>query len=198
MKNTRKLVITALFSALAYILMLLDFAVPFIIPGFIKFDFAEIPALICAFVAGPIWGAAVCLIKNAIHLLQTSTVGAGELSNFLLGVCFVVPAGIIYKKNKTRLGALIGCIVGALVSAGLSYFINLYITYPVYMQLFMPEEAILNAYRALLPQTKNLSQAILIFNVPFNAVKYSIDALITFAVYKHLSPILKGKKAQGK
>ncbi|MBR4941280.1 MAG: ECF transporter S component, partial [Clostridia bacterium] len=64
MKYTRKLVITAIMSALAFVLMLLEFSVPFVIPDFIKFDFSELPALICAFAVGPIWGGAVCLIKN--------------------------------------------------------------------------------------------------------------------------------------
>ena len=59
MKYTRKAVLTGAFSALAFILMLLEFPLPFIIPDFIKLDFSELPALICAFAAGPLWGGAV-------------------------------------------------------------------------------------------------------------------------------------------
>ena len=194
MKNVRKLVVTALFSALAYVLMLLEFPLPFIIPSFIQFDFSELPALICSFAAGPFWGGLVCVIKNLLHLFNTSTVGAGELSNMLLGLCFVVPAGMIYKKIKNRKGALIGCLTGAVATSILSIFINYFVTYPVYMKLFMPKEVIVSAYQALLPSVDSLLEAILIFNTPFNFMKYTVISIIAFLVYKHLSPIIKGTK----
>ncbi len=71
-----------------------------LIPPFIKFDFSELPALLAAYAMGPVSGIAVCFIKNAINLLHTQTGGVGELSNFILGVCFVLPAGLIYKRKK--------------------------------------------------------------------------------------------------
>lgn len=194
MKNVRKLVVTALFSAVAYVLMLLEFPLPFLIPSFIQFDFSELPALICSFAAGPLWGGAVCVIKNLLHLLSTSTMGAGELSNMLLGICFVVPAGLIYKKIKNRKGALIGCLSGAVSTSALSIFINYFVTYPVYMKLFMPKEVIISAYQALLPSVDGLLEALLIFNTPFNFMKYTVISIIAFLVYKHLSPIIKGTK----
>lgn len=194
MKNTRKLIVTALFSALSYILMLLEFPLPFIIPSFIQFDFSELPALICSFSAGPLWGGAVCIIKNVLHGLNSSTMWAGELSNMLLGLCFVVPAGFIYQKYKGRKSAFWGCVIGAFSAAILSIFINYFITYPVYIKLFMPESVILGMYQALLPSVDSILEALLIFNTPFNLVKYMIIALITFLVYKRLSPIIKGIK----
>ena len=61
MKATRKLVLTGIFTAIAYILMLLEMPVSFIMPPFIKLDFSELPALIASYAAGPLWGGAVCL-----------------------------------------------------------------------------------------------------------------------------------------
>ncbi len=194
MKNTRKLIVTALFSAISYILMLLEFPLPFIIPSFIQFDFSELPALICSFSMGPLWGALVCIIKNVLHGFSSSTMWAGELSNMLLGLCFVVPAGLIYKKYQSRKSALIGCIIGAFSTAVLSIFINYFVTYPVYMRLFMPESVILGMYQQLLPSVHSLLSAILIFNTPFNFAKYMVIALITFVIYKKLSPVIKGIK----
>lgn len=195
MSNTRKLVLIAIFSAMGYILMLLDFPLAFLIPSFIKFDFSELPALICAFAAGPWAGVAVCFLKNAIHLLNTSTMCVGELSNFLLGAAFVLPAGLIYKYNRTKKGALIGMLVGAAASSVISLPINLFITYPFYINVMnFPKNAILGMYRAIASWVNNLPQAILTFNVPFNFLKYGVDALITFAVYKRISPILQGRK----
>ena len=99
--NVRYLTVTAMLSAVAYILMFLDFSVPFM-PAFIKMDLSELPALIGSFAMGPLCGVVVCLIKNVLHLFITTTGGVGELSNFILGVAFVLPAGLIYKHKKDR------------------------------------------------------------------------------------------------
>ena len=110
--NVRYLTVTAMLSAVAYILMFLDFSVPFM-PSFIKMDLSELPALIGSFAMGPLCGVIVCLIKNILHLFITSTGGVGELSNFILGVAFVLPAGLIYKRRKSRKTALLGSLLGA-------------------------------------------------------------------------------------
>ena len=110
--NVRYLTVTAMLSAVAYILMFLDFSVPFM-PAFIKMDLSELPALIGSFAMGPLCGVVVCLIKNVLHLFITTTGGVGELSNFILGVAFVLPAGLIYKHKKNRKSALIGSLTGA-------------------------------------------------------------------------------------
>ena len=193
MKNTRKLVLTGIFTAIAYVLMLLEMPVSFIMPSFIKLDFSELPALIASFAAGPLSGAAVCLLKNLIHLMHTSTGGVGELANFLLGIAFVLPAGILYKKNKSKKGALIGAAAGALSAANISLPVNYFITYPFYTN-FMSMEAILAAYRVFMPSIRSLAQALTVFNIPFNFIKYMLDAAVTFLIYKRISPLLKGKQ----
>lgn len=180
-------------SALAYALEFIEFSVPFM-PFFIKFDISELPALIASFAYGPLSGIVVCLVKNVINvLLKFQTMGVGELSNFILGVLFVVPAGIIYKHKKTRAAAVLGTAVGAVISAVVCFFSNFYIVYPIYAKLLMPEEVILSAYQAILPSVKSLAQAILIFNVPFTFCKFAIVSVLTFLIYKRISPILKGK-----
>ena len=183
--KTRAICATGILSALAFILMFLEFPLSFIIPSFIKIDFSELPALIASFAYGPIWGVIVCLIKNLLHLTITSTWGAGELSNFILGAIFVFIAGTVYKKNKSRKTALLG---------SLSVFSNYYITYPIYMNLnFMPKEAIIAAYSAILPSVDNLWEALIIFNLPFNIFKGLLDTIICMLIYKKLNPLLKGK-----
>lgn len=97
----RKMTVTAILAAVSTVLMFLSFNVPFM-PSFIKMDFSELPALIAAFAYGPLSGVIVCLIKNLINLLSTQTGGVGELSNFILGCAFVLPAGLIYKHKKTK------------------------------------------------------------------------------------------------
>lgn len=190
-EKIRKLTVTAILGAVAAVLMFLQFSVP-VMPGFIKMDVANFPALIASFALGPVSGVGVCLIKNLLNLFTTSTGGVGELSDFILGCIMVIPAGLIYKRKKTRGGALLGAVIGAVCMAGCSLLTNYYITYPVYTN-FMPMEQIISAYQLILPSVDSLWKALLIFNVPFTFVKGLLCAMITFLVYKPLSPILKGK-----
>ena len=190
--DVRKLAGTAMLAAVAAVLMFFEFSVP-LIPAFIKMDFSELPALIAAFAYGPVSGVAVCLVKNLLHLFFTATGGVGELSNFILGAMFVLPAGLIYKYKKTKGFAVAGAFLGAVVMAGVSVITNYYIVYPIYFNM-MPLEAILDAYRAINPAVKNLWQALLWFNLPFTFIKASFSIIITIFIYKPLAGILKGKK----
>jgi riboflavin transporter FmnP len=180
-------------SAVAFVLMFLDFPIPFLIPSFVKMDFSELPALLAAFSLGPVYGVVVCLVKNLIHLTITTTGGAGEICNFLLGSCFVFPAGLIYQQFKSRRGALVGTLVGAAVMAVLSVPLNYYISYPVYAK-FMPIESIIAMYQALRPSVNGLLECLIIFNAPFTLVKGLLTSAFCFLVYKPLSPILHGRR----
>ena len=188
--SVRYMSVTAMLSAVAFILMFLDFSVPFM-PAFIKMDLSELPALIGAFSMGPVCGILICLIKNVLHLFITTTGGVGELSNFLLGVAFVLPAGLIYRHKKSRRSALIGSLLGAVIMGVFSVVSNYFLVYPVYYN-FMPEEAVLGAYQVIVPSVKSILQCLVCFNMPFTIVKGLFSVVITFLVYKHISPILKG------
>lgn len=188
--NVRYMTVTAMLSAVAFILMFLDFSVP-IMPSFIKMDLSELPALIGAFAMGPGCGVIVCLIKNLLHLTITSTGGVGELSNFILGAAFVLPAGIMYKMKKGKKNAIIGAFIGAVLMALISLPSNYFVVYPIY-EVFMPRETIIAAYQVILPAADELWKCLLIFNVPFTFVKGMFSVIITLLVYKKLSPILKG------
>ncbi|RKJ42277.1 ECF transporter S component [Acutalibacter sp. 1XD8-33] len=189
--NIRKLAVTAVLGAVAAALYFVGFHVPFM-PSFIQLDVSELPALIAAFSMGPLSGVAVCLIKNLVHLLATSTGGVGELSNFLLGAAFVLPAGLVYRMKKDRVGALIGALAGAVAMAALSLPVNYFIIYPVYFN-FLPKEAIIQAYQAINPNVNSLLDALIWFNVPFTFVKGLLSVVVTFLIYKRISPVIKGK-----
>ncbi|MEG0839780.1 MAG: ECF transporter S component [Hydrogenoanaerobacterium sp.] len=188
--NIRKMTMTAMLAAVATVLMFFSFSVP-LMPSFIKLDFSELPALLAAFTFGPASGIMVCLVKNLVNLLFTTTGGVGELSNFILGALFVFPAGFIYKKMRTRTGAILGAMVGSVVMAVLSVITNFYIVYPVYTA-FLPMEAILGMYRAINPNIKGLWDALIIFNMPFTFLKGLCSVVVSFFIYKPLSPILRG------
>lgn len=190
--SMRKLTGTAMLSAIAYVLMFLDFSVPFM-PSFIKMDLSELPALIGSFAYGPVAGVIICLIKNVLHLFITTTGGVGELSNFLLGASFVLVAGGVYRFKKTRTGALIGSVLGAVLMGLFSILSNYYLVYPIYYN-FMPKEAILSAYQLIFSGVHNILECLIVFNAPFTCIKGLISVVITFLIYKRLSPILKGNE----
>lgn len=188
--SARMIAMTGMLSAIAFILMYLQFNVP-LMPSFIAMDLSELPALIGAFAMGPVQGIVICLVKNLLHLTRTSTGGVGELSNFILGAVFVFTAGMIYKKHKTKKAAIIGSLAGAVVMAVISVVTNYFIVYPVYTN-FMPMEAIIAAYQAINPHVNSLLDCLIIFNLPFTFIKGMISVVITLFVYKRLSPIIKG------
>ena len=191
--RTRMLCGTAMLSAVAYVLMFLEFPIPMLMPSFIKMDFSELPALVASFAYGPVAGVVVCLLKNLIHLLNTQSGGVGELSNFLLGASFVFVSGSVYSRVHSKTGAVAGCALGAIVMSIISLFTNYYIVYPIYT-VFMPMDAIIGAYKAILPAVNNLWQCLLVFNLPFTFIKGMCSVLLTFLIYKPLSPILKGSR----
>ena len=190
--NVRYLTMTAMLSAVAYILMFLDFSVPFM-PSFIKMDLSELPALIGSFTFGPVCGVLICLIKNLLHLFISTTGGVGELSNFILGVAFVLPAGLIYKRKKSKKMALVGSLSGAVIMGLFSVVSNYFLVYPVYYN-FMDKNLILAAYQLIVPSVKNIFQCLVCFNMPFTILKGLFSVILTFIVYKPLSPILKGTR----
>lgn len=194
--SVRNIAVTAMLSAIAFILMYLEIAIP-IMPSFIKFDFSDLPALLGSFALGPLYGAIICFIKNVLHLAVSQSMFVGELSNFILAVLFVVPAGLIYKKKKTKKRALIGGLVGMVVMGVLSLVTNYFVVYPVYYN-FMPKETIIAAYDAISfaiakVHMTSIGQCLLIFNVPFTMLKALISVVISMIIYKPLSPILRGK-----
>ncbi len=142
-------------------------------------------------------GAMVCLVKNLLHLFMTTTGGVGELSNFLLGAAFVVPAGLVYQRWKGRKSAVAGALAGAVLMASISIVSNYFIVYPVYYN-FMPKEAILAAYQMIFPKVENILQCLIVFNAPFTFAKGVCSVAITMLVYKPLSPLLKGNYRSAK
>lgn len=193
--NLRKLTLTAMLSAVATVLMFLDFSLPALIPSFVKMDISELPALLAAFGLGPVYGIAVCLVKNLLNiLLHGSTGGIGELCNFLLGAAFVGTAGLIYARKKTYGVAILASVIGALVMALVSVPVNYFISYPVYAKLFGGLDKIIAAYQSLRPGTNGLLECLLIFNLPFTFVKGLLDIILTAVIFRSVNYFL-GKKA---
>jgi len=190
--STRVMVGAAMLTAVAVVLQYLEFPIPLLMPGFIKFDLSDLPALIGAFAYGPLAGVLIELIKNLLHCAASQSFTVGELSNFLLGASFTFTAGIIYKLNKTKKNAIIGGVIGAVIMGLISIPSNYFVVYPFYYN-FMPEQVVLAAYQEIIPSMKSILQSLLVFNLPFTIVKGLVSVGFTLLIYKPMSTILKGE-----
>ena len=195
--TTHNLTVAAMLSAVAFILMFIEFPIPMLIPAFIKMDFSDLPALLGAFALGPVYGVIISFMKNLLHIVikGTSTACVDELSNFILGAIFSAVAGYLYKHHKSRKTAIIGAVAGAVAMGVLSVPSNYFVVYPAYVQFYhMPLEAILGMYQAILPSADSLIKCLILFNLPFTLVKGLLDAVLCMLIYKPLSPILHGRR----
>ena len=201
-KNIYKITLTAVFSAISFLLMFIEISLP-IIPSFIKFDISDLPALIGTFSIGPIYGVLIELLKNILHILicSTSSAGVGEISNFVLGAAFCLTTGLIFKSKRINNSAVIGCIIGAVIMGIVSLPVNYFVVYPAYVKFYgMPLEAIIGLYQEILkfigdkPTQNSLFNCLLIFNVPFTVIKGLIDAALCGVIIKPLSKIIKQRK----
>ena len=156
--------------------MFFEFPIPFIAPPFIKMDFSEIPVLVGTFAMGPLAGVLIELLKNLLNLVihGTTTMGVGELSNFIIGCAFVVPAGLFYRKKKTRANALKGMAAGTLLMAVMGCLTNAFIM-------------------AIHPAIDNMVTFVILCMVPFNLLKGIVISFITLLLYKRLRVLLKGE-----
>ena len=194
--NVRTMVQIAMLSAVATVLMLVEFPLPFIAPSFYELDFSEVPVLIGAFAMGPLAGAIIELIKILLNFVLNGTVtaGVGELGNFIVGCALIVPAAMIYQKSKTRKNAVIGMVVGVICMAVTGCVMNGAVLLPAYGKAFgMPIEAFVEMGSAIFPVINNIFTFCLFCVVPFNLIKGVVVSVMTLLLYKYISRLLKGE-----
>ncbi|ELU5585698.1 ECF transporter S component [Clostridium perfringens] len=171
--NTNRFIKLSLLSAIAVILMYIDFPVIPIFP-WLKIDLSDVPALMGAFAFGPLAGGIIELMKNLLILIVkgTGTGFVGEFANFLVGVALVWPAALVYKKNKTKKTAILGMVLGVLCIEVVGILANVYLLLPAYGMAMSKAE---------------LMQYVTVGLIPFNGIKSILVCGITYALYKKVS-----------
>lgn len=198
LSNTHYVTYVAIFAAIAGVLMLFEIPL-FFAPAFYKIDLSEIPILICTFYLGPVAGVLTEMIKVLIKLLLkgTTTAFVGDFANFAVGCSFILPASMIYHAKKSRKTALIGMIVGTLIMTVFGSLFNAVYLLPKFADLYgMPLDAIIGMGTAVNSKITSVSTLVMFAVVPFNLVKGVIDSLLTFILYKRISPILHKSDAK--
>ena len=192
--TTKFIARTGLFAAMSIILYLvpgLKFAVPFF-PSFLEFHFDEVPALIAGLAYGPLSGFFVILVKTLVKLPMTSTMCVGEIADFIYSAAFVIPAALIYKKNRSIKGALIGLLIATVIQIFTSAFITSFLILDFYIFMMgWPKQVIINMCKAANPRVTSLGWTFFFFvGIPFNAMKDAIVVVITFLLYKRLHKVI--------
>ena len=189
--STQYMTRIAVLTALSSILFLIS--IPVI--AFYHLDFSNLPVLLGAFSMGPVPGMIILFLKSLIGCLSSTTMYVGELGDFLMGAAFVLPAAIIYRKHKNRKGALIGMLIGILAQIVAGCLVNYLLLIPFYMTAFgMPMEAIIGMCAKTLPFVDSELKVILVVTAPFNLLKGVVLCVLTYVIYKPLSPLLHVRK----
>lgn len=190
--RTRKMVSISMLGAVAVILMLFEFPLPFL-PPFYKIDASELPVLIGAFAMGPLAGVAIELIKILLNLLfdGTTTVFVGEFANFLIGCAYVVPAALVYYRRKSKKRAVLGLVLGTLLCTVVGCLLNAFLLLPAYSKAFhMEMDALIAMGTAANQAVDSLFTFVFFATAPLNLLKCSIVSVITMLIYKPVRKLL--------
>ncbi len=176
--DTKKLVLAALFSALAYIVTLV-LRIPFVPSvSFLKYEAKDVVIALEGFILGPWYSVATSVIVSLIEMATVGTTGIiGALMNVISTLSFVIPATVIYKYNRKVSGAVLGLSIGVVFMTGCMLLWNYFIT-PLYMGVSREAVAAL-----LMPAF-----------FPFNFIKGLINACLTFILYKPVMNALRHAK----
>ncbi len=192
--NTRKVAMIGMFSAIAMILMLFEFPLPFA-PPFYEIDFSELPIMVGTFAFGPVAGVMMefCKVLLKLAFKGTSTAFVGDLANFIIGCSLILPASAVYEFIKAKKGAIIGLIVGTLTMTIFGSMFNALYLLPTFSVLYgMPLDALIGMGTKINPAITNITTFVCFAVAPFNLLKAGIVSIVTLIVYKPLSPIIKG------
>ena len=191
----RRVSIVGVCAAIATVLHLLDFPVPFLAPPFSKLDFSELPILLCGFYLGPTAAVTAEAVKILIKLLikSTSTAFVGDFANFVVGCSLVLPATIWYHAHRSRHSALIGLIVGTLSMTVLGSAFNAVYLLPKFSVLYgLPMDAIIGMGTKIFPAVTNVTTFVMLCVAPLNLLKGGVVSLLTMLLYKKVARPLFG------
>lgn len=193
--TTRKVAMVGMFSAIAAIVMLFEFPLPFA-PAFYELDFSELPILVGTFAFGPVAGVMMEFIKILLKLLfkGTTTAFVGDLANFAVGCSFILPASLVYGFRKSKKNAVAACIVGTLFMTVFGTAFNAVYLLPAFSKLYgWPLENLLamGVEANSMVKEGSIVSFVVACVAPMNLIKGASVSFITLLIYKPLSPIIK-------
>ena len=166
-----------------------------VIPPIYKLDFSTMPALLAGFAMGPLSALIVTLIKDITGLLHSSSMGVGELADFIMSGSFAFAASLIYAHGRSIKSAVCGMAAGTLVMALAGAAANFWIMIPFYSgAMGMPVDSIVGLIAKTVPAVDSLGKMIFLAVVPFNLLKGAVLSVVGGVIYRYMKPLLTGKK----
>lgn len=195
--TTQRLTIIAILAAISIVLFLPPLQIPIVL--FYKLDFSNIPVLLGTFAMGPLTGAVILFLKSLTGVLFSTSLGVGELADFLMGLAMILPAGFIYRYRKSRKTAVLGMAAGSVTATAAGVFLNVFLLIPFYAAAFnLPVETIVAMGQGVVSSVDSVWKFVFLITGPFNVLKWAAISVVGGLIYKPLSPILHGKRAMGK
>ena len=175
--SAKRLAFMAVFVALSYAVSFLEIPI-FPTTPYLKLDFGNVFILLISFLLGPIEGIIVCVLKESLRMIGSSSGGVGELANVAATSAYILLPSVIYRFRK-GLKAVIPALIGAcFIGTAAALLTNRFITFPLYMG-----EGAAAVYRD-----------VIWFLIAFNIIKTSSIGLLTLLLYKRLSNFIKRMK----
>ena len=173
-QKIKKLTRMAILIAVSIVLVYLIHFPIFPQVAFLEYDPADVSILMAGFAYGPLSGILVTIIASVIQGLTVSAQSGiyGIIMHVLATSALVGISSIYYKKHKTKQGALISMGLGCVAMVIVMIIANLIVT-PYFMGVTV------DAVIGLMP-----------FIILFNMIKAILNSVITFILYKHISPLL--------
>ena len=171
--SIRRMVIIAVFSALAYVAMLAIH----IKVSFLTLDVKDAIITLCGLCFGPISALIVSVIVPVFELAVSSTGYYGLIMNIFGSAAFSVTASLIYKYKKTLFGAVVALLAAAFVMVAVMLTANLFIT-----PLFMAANGM---------TTATIREMIPTLLLPFNLLKATVNVGVVLLLYKPTSRALR-------
>ncbi len=181
--TAKRIALMATFVALSYVVSLLEIPMPLFGASFLKLDFGNVFILLISFLLGPVEGLLVCLLKEGLRCLTSSSLCAGELANFLITGSYLLLPAILYQRKKTLKTVCLSLSLSCLLATGVAMLANRFIIFPTFSYLFGG---------SIFGMT--VAEAYGVFWVGvllFNLIKTVSVGLLTLLLYKRLSNFLK-------
>ena len=192
-RKLSRMTVAAMMGAIAFVLMYFSFSIPVLSP-FAEFDLSGVAELSGGFILGPVGAVEIIVIKVLLKLVfkGTSSMLTGELQALLLGLAYVLPAVLYYRRHRTKKGALVALVLGSACCVAVAVFTNLCIILPFYIWLYgMDWDGIVAMCSAVNPLIKDIPTLVAFSVIPFNVVSRAAVSFITLLVYKKISVPMK-------
>lgn len=190
--TTQNIINIGMLSAISFVLMYMDFPLPFF-PEFLRIDLSDIPAVIGVFALGPVAGIFIELIKNLLYLVLKGTTsgGIGEIANFIVGISYIIPLGLVLKWSKNEKKSLYGVIIGLVSMLVVGAVGNYLFFIPAYSRFYgMPIDTFVNMSNAVNPLVTDFKTMVLFAITPFNLIKGTVISFVGYFLYQMLKPAL--------